>query len=369
MARYDVQDSYGYETDNTYIPALINPPTIFAVPPLLVNGNNELWMAVTCPDALYGGCTVFASLDDSTYKPIGKLYRQSRQGWLTDSLPAGTSPDITNTLSVTMHAFTNAIESVSNVAVNTAQSLCYVGGELLAYRDATLTNLINGKSSYNLSYLRRGLYDSPQGAVTNAPFVFIDNVLFKYSYTSELAENVVYLKFQGFNVTESGLQQMSDLVAYPFMIPPFVSAGGGGGIAPGTFNEDKVIVGSSLDGVKESLVTIADDVISGYREKHITISATAFTITSFVTSGSVLRFTAATDVTVTISNTLPVGWCCSIRQIGTGRVQFVASSGAVLKNRQNFTKSAGKDAWIALACDSNNFGVAANVFIGGDLAL
>jgi hypothetical protein len=110
-----------------------------------------------------------------------------------------------------------------------------------------------------------------------------------------------------------------------------------------------------------------DGAIYGYREHHITVSGTTYTVDATVASGAVLRFTSATAVTITLANDLPTGWCASWRQIGAGQLTFSAGSGATLNNRPGHTKSAGAGAWGALACDSNA-GAAAIVYLGGDTA-
>lgn len=107
--------------------------------------------------------------------------------------------------------------------------------------------------------------------------------------------------------------------------------------------------------------------IAGYLESQITVSGTTYTIDSSVPSGSVIRFTSASAVAVTIANSVPAGWNGTWKQMGAGQVTFSAGAGATLYNRSTQYKSAGQYAMGALSCDSNA-GSAAVVVLAGDTA-
>ncbi|TAN71626.1 MAG: fibronectin type III domain-containing protein [Methylobacter sp.] len=220
MARGDYQRAGGHKPNNTYVPALVNPPTIFIAPSEHTVSGGEIWMAVSCNDTNYGGCVIHASNDNSHYYIIGRMRSKSTHGVLTSALVSATGTDTAHTLSVDVHLSGGTIDGVSQTTIDTHDSLCYVGGEFLAYKDAALSS---GIGYYNLSHLQRGLYGSTPGAVSGAPFVLCNEQLFKYRFNRNLAGSTIYLKFQGFNGVESGYQDLASITAYPF----YVSSDGG----------------------------------------------------------------------------------------------------------------------------------------------
>jgi len=78
-------------------------------------------------------------------------------------------------------------------------------------------------------------------------------------------------------------------------------------------------------------------------------------------SGKILNVTAATAITITAPNTLPVGFYCTIRQQGAGVVTFAGSGGMVVQNRQSQLRSAGQFALCSLVV-----AVANTITLGGD---
>ena len=79
----------------------------------------------------------------------------------------------------------------------------------------------------------------------------------------------------------------------------------------------------------------------------------SYTLTA-TDNGTVLTFNSNTNVTLTASNGLPIGFNISIYQIGTGQVIITGSSGVTIKNRLSRFKTAGKDAGVGLISTANN---------------
>ena len=78
-------------------------------------------------------------------------------------------------------------------------------------------------------------------------------------------------------------------------------------------------------------------------------------------------FTAA--ATLTLPNTLPVGWECGIIQMTTGQVTIsvqTGGTGAIL-SRGNLTKTAGLYAQAYVVVVTNTNGTAAQICLGGDI--
>jgi hypothetical protein len=194
----------------------INPPVIFIAPTALSVTGNEIWCALSNSDPLYGGCDIHLSLDGGvSYSWIGNHSGNTRMGVLTANLPSGAAIDTTHTLSVDLSQSHGQLASVSQLEVDTAGTLCRVGNELLAYRDVTLT----GVEHYDVSYLKRGLQSSIQGAVIGDKFIRCDDSLFKFAYDPAYIGTTVYLKFTSYNVFEDGGQDLAAVPAYSFTIP------------------------------------------------------------------------------------------------------------------------------------------------------
>lgn len=215
MARYDVQTASGHVPNNAVVPALVNPPVIFIAPAARTVSSGEIWIAVSCDDPDYGGCIIHASNDDGeSYHRIGFLRGSSVQGVLRTALPAAAGLDTTHTLAVDVSASRGVIESPGQVSLETYDSLCFVGNEFLAFKTATAIDV----GVYDLTYLERGLYGSDAGAYSGDPFVICDGRVFKYPFNANLVGHTIRLKFQGFNGSQKGLQELSDLVAYAFTV-------------------------------------------------------------------------------------------------------------------------------------------------------
>lgn len=220
MARYDVDNGSGTAIDHAYIPAMVNVPYIFRPPKDICLTDKEVWCAVSCSDANYGGCIVWGSVDGSTYAKIGKIYGNATQGALNTALAANsTEYDSVNVLSVRLNQLSEDVVSVSTNALDFGYSLCLVSNEILGYQTATFTSVSGGKNNFNLSFLRRGLYGTTKGAAINTRFALLNRNIFKYRFNQALEGNYVYFKFQGFNAVEGGLQDISTVTAYSYIIP------------------------------------------------------------------------------------------------------------------------------------------------------
>lgn len=78
-------------------------------------------------------------------------------------------------------------------------------------------------------------------------------------------------------------------------------------------------------------------------------------------------FNSASAVTLTLPSNLPVGWECSVLQLGAGQVTVVVTGGA-LKAYNDHTKTAGANAQAYLFCFANT-GTAPQVAFAGATAL
>lgn len=100
---------------------------------------------------------------------------------------------------------------------------------------------------------------------------------------------------------------------------------------------------------------------------YATLSGTAHTLDgSYV--NKTIQCTNAGAVTLTLPNSLYVGFKCRVIQYGAGQVTFTPASGAFRRNRSSFTKTAGQYAVCALEVVANSGGAAAEYILSGDCA-
>src|SRR5215470_7783811 len=162
---YGKQSTAGYIPNWSTGPGDVNMPLIFEPPTALLSGGLEIWVALS-GGPNWGGAQVWISSDGNSYAYAGTIPGPATQGVLTTTLAnyAGTEPDTTNTLSVDLTESRGELLSVSAGDAANLVTLCYVGGELLAYQTATLT----AAGKYGLTNLYRGAYgtaivDHPSG--------------------------------------------------------------------------------------------------------------------------------------------------------------------------------------------------------------
>ena len=215
---YPVQTSKGsgYVGVTSANPGMVNAPIIFEPPSALTGGDLLVWIIATGQSANFGGCQVWASVDDTTYGQIGTILAGQIQGVLTALFPSGSDPDTTNTLMVDLSESAGQLIAGTTTDADDFVTLCYVDGELAAYSAATLTSLAH----YSLgSYLRRGCYGSAIGAhASGSQFGRIIGSTFSQQFPANLAGKTVYFKFPAFNTFGAQLQPLSAATAYSYTL-------------------------------------------------------------------------------------------------------------------------------------------------------
>jgi hypothetical protein len=211
---YPKQLGTGYSPNWNSAPGDVNPPIIFEPPVALLTGGLEIWVALS-GGANWGGAQVWISSDGNSYALAGTVNSSAVQGILTADLPPHSSPDVTNTLSVDLTESQGQLASVSTTDAGNLVTLCYVGGELLAYETAALT----AASKYALTTLYRGAYgstitDHPQGTL----FARLDGSIGRFSYQKTLIGQTIYLKFASVNIVGGGLQSLNSLPVYTYAV-------------------------------------------------------------------------------------------------------------------------------------------------------
>ena len=188
---YDLQSSNGYQGGNEE-PGNVNAPVIFEPPLDLSVGKNQIWVA-TSGGINWGGCNVWASLDNATYEMIGTIYGSARYGILVSNIDANDKA-MQVKLNTSSQMFSGTFEDAQVDA-----TLCKIGDEYINYEVATL----NGSGLYTLSELHRGRFDDAGPHNAGEHFVLIDRAIFEYDFNLNMVGKQVYLKFTSFN----GLEQ------------------------------------------------------------------------------------------------------------------------------------------------------------------
>ena len=197
----------------------VNTPVIFE-PPLALVSTPQAWMAVSggsggIADPNWGGCYVWLSLDNVSYKQVGQVNAPARMGSISAALPAfaGTNPDLTDTLSVNLTESGGALQSVSAADAAAGSSLCIVDDELVSFETAALASSCN----YNLTTIYRGLYGTTIAAhAAGAPFARLDGSIFKYDLPAQYVGVPLYIKLQSFNVFGGGVEALSSCAVYTY---------------------------------------------------------------------------------------------------------------------------------------------------------
>lgn len=198
----------------------VNEPIIFQPPLDLTDGDSQIWAGISGGDGTlynpnWGGAYVYVSTDGVSYQQIGQINSAARSGFLSSALPAYSSanPDTVNTLAVDLQQSNGVLQSVSASEASREATLSYVGGELISFRDATLT----ATNRYGLSTLYRGLHGTTPGAhASGEDFMRLDDNIFKYTLPSSYVGLTLFFKFQSFNIWGSGVQDLADCVEYTY---------------------------------------------------------------------------------------------------------------------------------------------------------
>lgn len=213
---YTAPPATGWTNGNQDPPGDALPPVIFEPPEAICASPDrpEIWIAASGGDK-WGGCEVWISTNGETYGSIGFLYGKSKIGTLNAALPLRASPDTINPLTVDLPAGTPALLPGNQADADTLQTLCYVDGELLAYRDASMV----AANRYTLRYLVRGAHGTTISAHTSGkPFARLDRQVLRFAYPKTMIGHTVKIKLTSFNLFGKATQSLADVPAYNFAL-------------------------------------------------------------------------------------------------------------------------------------------------------
>lgn len=213
---YPTESGLGFNVNFNVAPGDSNTPVIIDAPGALTVGGFELWMAVS-GGVDWGGCQVWVATDPGgPFKQVGNVYGGARHGELSAAFASGADPDTVNTAAVDLTVSRGSLTTGTQDDADKGNTLCYIGGELISYQDATLT----APNEYDLeTYLRRGVLGTSVSAhASGATFVRLDQALFRYAYDPELVGQTLYIKLPAFNVYGAAQQTLGEVSAHTYVI-------------------------------------------------------------------------------------------------------------------------------------------------------
>ncbi len=217
---YAAQPALGIGLALTGTPGGVTMPVIWE-PTYALAGGTEIWLAVA-GTSNFGGADIWVSTDNATYQHAGVFEGLSRMGTTTSALPAivvpsnGAAIDPVHTLGVDMRESGAQLLSGTQADALAANTLCYLDGEYFAYQTATLT----AGSTYTLSYLVRGLFDStPSATPEGSQLVRLNpGTYFRYPITVDRIGSRLWFKILPFNDFGAGAPAIDEVAAYPHTV-------------------------------------------------------------------------------------------------------------------------------------------------------
>lgn len=252
---YPSQTPGGYAPNYNVSAGNSNAPIVFEAPDVLTSGAGlEVWIGAS-GGAQWGGAEIWASTDNATYQYLGTITNPVRQGILTAALPSATDPDTTDTLSVDLSISRAVLAGGSQADADAYNTLCYVDGEFISYKTATLT----AANKYNLGYLRRGAYNSTIGAhAAGTQFARIDpDAFFRYVFTADRIGTLLYIKLLSVNLYGAGAQALQDVAPTTYRI--------GGYALQSPLPNVQNVVNRYVSG----LTTLSWDAVSDFRQPNV----------------------------------------------------------------------------------------------------
>ena len=212
---YDTVGPQGYNQDFNASAGNTQDPLIMNAPGMLTPTGYEMWInACGTNFDLWGGCEVWISDDDVSYRYVGSIMGPARYGALAANLSAGSS-DYDTTSVARVQLYNGQLIGGTQEDVDDWRTLLYIGGEWMSYRDSVL---VSG-TTYDLDTFRRAGYGSARAAHSTGDAVaVIDEATFRLPYDAGNVGKQVYFKFPSFNVFGGSLQDLSTCVAYPHTI-------------------------------------------------------------------------------------------------------------------------------------------------------
>jgi hypothetical protein len=194
-------------------PGSVNdPPLIFEPAPIEAGGGSQIWIGASGPLTTWGGCHVWASVDDVNYAVIGTITNTTVQGTLTTSISESASVTFaldTGETPVAPSMYATGQSEAAN------QTIIRVDEEIISYGAITL----DSGTTYTISSTTRAVYDSTLGthAVGADAYFLVPASVVQLNLQAQYIGNDVYFKFTSFNLFGNEEELLSDVVAYTYV--------------------------------------------------------------------------------------------------------------------------------------------------------
>lgn len=196
-------------------PGNVNVPVIFEPDPRVTGGQPQVWLGAS-GGANWGGCQVYISADGTNYVWIGSITTPTVQGVLTGVLASHADPDTADTLAIDITESGGVLSTaVTNADADASRTASLVGSEIISFGAVTST----GAFTYNLTYLRRGAYNTPIAShAIGAAFARVDpSAAFQYTLPQQYVGVTLYFKFPSFNRFGNTQESIADAAAYTYV--------------------------------------------------------------------------------------------------------------------------------------------------------
>jgi len=209
--KYVVNSGDGNTTNQGTYPGQILTPSFFS-PPYFLNDSvsQELWIAVSSLNEAWGGCDIYASLDNIDYQQIGTIYTKARYGKSLNAFGNNNNAVSDTTSQITAQLTSGgSLLNASASAMNKYVTLFRVGSELMSYQYAQMNadgnfELWLGSSNKQINLIR-GVYGTPISSHSaNESFVRMDDAIYRWNLPPSFiptypATLQIYFKFLSFN--------------------------------------------------------------------------------------------------------------------------------------------------------------------------
>lgn len=198
-------------------PGSVNAPTIIEPPASVTSGVAQVWIGLSGASQYWGGADVWISADDVTYVQAGQVTQATPQGVLLAVLPLHADPDTADTLKIDFSESRQTLSSaVTSADADASRTLVMVNGEVMGF-GAVIPDATNS-FSYDLTYLRRGVYNTgiAAAAVGDPAAVLNQASMLQVSLPESYVGKTIYLKFTSFNLFGSAPQDISTVTRYSY---------------------------------------------------------------------------------------------------------------------------------------------------------
>lgn len=229
---YGHQAPAGYVPNYNLAPGNALAPIMLDAPVQVGATLNMETLLCTNGGPLWGGCDIWISADNVSFKYAGTMQGGTAMGVTTASFPIGSDPDTTDTLAVDLTQSRGNLLPGSQNDADQGHTLCLVDQELVTYEQASLTaqykyNL--GKNGSSAGYLRRGFYGTTIAShASGAPFARLrEGSYFTIGYSAAQVGQTIYVKLLSFNLWGGSRQSLDAVSSYPHTLaaPPVPTSG------------------------------------------------------------------------------------------------------------------------------------------------